>query len=79
VKVHPNPFSDFTTFRIYGKEIHDKVDFELFDLRGQLVKEASNISGSQYQMSGKGLTPGIYLFKFSSESHAIEVGKVIVN
>ena len=81
-RVYPNPVLDeiFIDLDLPSAE-NQEVVFELFDLTGKGVfMERCSISENRFQLSGRGLSDGIYLYRiYGPEQGAVLfTGKVIL-
>ena len=79
--IFPNPFTDYTTF-VFGLKRNEKVNLEIYDLAGQLIKPIINeeIQAGEHivRFDGSLLSPGIYIYRFRTSSHS-QTGRLIVN
>jgi uncharacterized repeat protein (TIGR02543 family) len=86
-KIYPNPFSTVTTIPFEIKEA-SHIRISILNLSGQEVCTLINkqLSPGKYTIhwngsdkSGNRVTEGIYFCQMESDSHAIQVGKIIFN
>ncbi|MDX1942919.1 MAG: T9SS type A sorting domain-containing protein [Saprospiraceae bacterium] len=77
IKVYPNPFVEFATFEIEGRDF-GKVNFSLFDVMGRSV-ESKNFVGNQFKYyRNQNIPAGAYTFRLESEGQLISSGKLIM-
>jgi len=78
--VYPNPFQNQTTIRFHLKE-EQKVNLELYDIKGQLVQTLVNdvsLSKGTHNITvdGKNLAEGLYIYTLKT-TEGIETGKIV--
>ncbi|MFH0864944.1 MAG: T9SS type A sorting domain-containing protein [Bacteroidota bacterium] len=78
VNVFPNPFNDYITFVISGKNETEKYCLILLDLMGKEVRKTENISGDIFRVYKNNLLPGMYFYMLKGEKQIVAVGKIIV-
>lgn len=77
VSVVPNPFGEATTFQIDGIDATKKVDLNLYDISGRLVRNIQT-TGNLIPMDRGNLGQGIYTYSITSEGQYIGQGKVVI-
>ncbi len=78
ISVFPNPLRTFAEVKILKNNFQPPFEFSVFDLSGRKIISMENISAETFQISLEGISPGIYLYKLSSEKKIIGTGKIIV-
>lgn len=76
LKIHPNPVTGSNIF-ITGIENNELVDLSIFNLNGQNILNAANVSPSLNKIDVGGLESGIYLIQIISDSY-YSTQKVII-
>lgn len=76
LEVYPNPFLDITTIHLSGTE-SQSFEYSLFNAFGQRAGQGSFI-GTDFQLDGKMLSPGLYFMMIKSHRGDIATGKVIL-
>ncbi len=76
VDAYPNPFSNETNIVVTG--LDDKYDFELYDPTGRLLKSATGITTSTFQLNSSGLADGIYIYTIKVAGQTLAPGKLVV-
>jgi len=71
--VYPNPASDQLTIR-FNQPIHDAA-IAIYDAIGRLVKTQTHISGSEFSVSCKNFSSGIYFYKVDLKNTQSVAGK----
>jgi hypothetical protein len=77
ITITPNPFSHTTTIK-FNNPKGISYSLQLFDMRGILVKHISNIKNNFVVIEKESLSPGMYIFKLTSEKGNISSGKLVV-
>ena len=77
--VYPNPFAEYTYFRITNSDfLNDDLTILIFDSRGKLLKQYSVLSNvTQLDMSQ--YASGMYLIKVINKQNIIAIEKIIKN
>ncbi len=78
VNVHPNPFSNNTTFVIQTDNVNETYSFEMFDVLGKNIKSIQEIATKEFQVSRNDLQNGVYFYKIRSAESIISIGKLVV-
>ncbi|MCW3128173.1 MAG: hypothetical protein JWO03_3831, partial [Bacteroidetes bacterium] len=76
ITVMPNPFSEYTTIRVVGVEMHNAV-LEVYNALGQVVSSATPNDGT-FTLGKGSLSPGIYSYHVREAGHTIGSGKLVV-
>jgi len=76
VNVYPNPMKESGTLHI--ENTSSVVTFRMYDHMGRLVKEMTNLSNGDYDLSNYGLGSGIYLYEVSDADNNSTRGKLII-
>ena len=66
IKASPNPFSESTTINIDGELNGDNNYYQLIDISGRIVRQ-NLITDKRFQISGIGLSEGLYNLKIFNE------------
>jgi uncharacterized repeat protein (TIGR01451 family) len=75
--VYPNPFHDEALIQLQG--ITDgKVTVNLLGLNGQLVHSYEQAANEQLMISGRGLSPGVYILSLEYKGERIGTAKMMV-
>ncbi len=78
ISIFPNPFSEFTTIQI-GKDIKlANAEMHIYDMLGKEVKLISKINSNEIKIDSKGLSEGMYLYKFINDGETIASGKLFI-
>ncbi|HOY42181.1 MAG TPA: T9SS type A sorting domain-containing protein [Chitinophagales bacterium] len=76
IKVYPNPFRENAIIELQNLPVQ-KTTLSLIDITGkEMMRLQSDIN--QYQIDGRALEKGMYLFKITNEHEEIAEGKLIV-
>ena len=78
VSVYPNPTSDITTFSLQSDNMPLSYTFQLMDVLGNIVTSMPDISDSQFTVSRRGLSNGMYFYKIYSTKGVMGMGKLMV-
>ena len=78
VSVYPNPTSDITTFSLQSDNMPISYTFQLMDVLGNIVTTMPDISDSQFTVSRRGLSNGMYFYKIYSAKGIMGMGKLVV-
>ncbi len=78
IKLHvfPNPFGEFTTFKIENLPA-EKTDFLLYDNLGRLVRKEVVLDGAEFQFYRKELAAGLYFYDFRQAGVSIANGRMV--
>ena len=76
VEVYPNPTNGYAIFSLSGSDFKE-VNFTLFNLQGQVVKEAV-YAGNTFKANVHQLIDGAYFYKISHEGLDLASGKLMV-
>lgn len=77
IVLRPNPFSDFAvlTFDNVQRLSHS---FKLYNVQGQLVQEATNITSGELRIERGILPAGIYYYQLYKENSIVGNGKLVI-
>ncbi len=76
VLVHPNPFSEETTFTVKG--ITDTpLEFTLFDIQGRELRRERHHQKS-FKFLRKGLAEGLYFYRIETDGRLLDAGKIVI-
>ena len=75
--VSPNPFSNQTILKS-AITLHD-ASFHIYDVNGQLVKQAHHISGQTYALDRSDLQNGLYFLQVVQDAVVIGAAKIIIS
>lgn len=78
VLVYPNPFSTTSTVVIRDVNANAVYHYELRDVLGKIVQEQTNIHGSQFEISRRGLENGIYFYTVKDAGGLVGQGKLLI-
>jgi hypothetical protein len=76
VEVIPHPMNEKSMIRF--QDNGQAVNFTLFDIKGQVVKKKTAVSGGQLQLQKEKLKRGLYLFSLERADGATYHGKLMV-
>jgi len=68
--VYPNPCSSGSLY-VYTKKAMKNAQVKIITANGQVVKNLGKLSGNQFRLETKGLSPGVYTIVLSSNSHLL--------
>lgn len=77
VKVYPNPFKDFTTLEVRGKD-YESLTLEVYDLSGRIVQTLKAKHTSTMKIYSQNLPQGVYIYQLKGDHQRISTGKFIV-
>ncbi len=77
ISVYPNPTSDVLTISLCGFQ-YNKINFNLFDINGRMVKTSVVSDTTEFQIDTKDLSCGMYMFILTSETQIIDRGKIVI-
>ena len=79
VKIMPNPFDNAqgTMIEIVGMEGLQAINFDLYDVAGQLVQQ-QQFNSHQFQFHPNNLPQGLYIYNIRTEGKLVNVGKVFI-
>ena len=77
VTVSPNPFHDFTIFKIDNSDVQ-QLEFQLYQADGKLLRNEI-YDAPTFKFDKKDLRAGMYFYRLSADRMAIGSGKVLVN
>ncbi|BDS13660.1 DUF7619 domain-containing protein [Aureispira anguillae] len=77
VSVFPNPFSEFTTLKVKGKE-YQQLTLEVFDLAGRNMTVNQRKFNNQVQLSKGNLPTGVYFYQLKGDGKLLNTGKIVV-
>lgn len=72
----PNPVIDELNLIVLNNKF-DNLSYDLFDINGRVISEASNISSSETKVSMQELVKGVYFLAVSNNSKKIKTFKII--
>lgn len=78
ISIYPNPFTDFTTIKLDSKINLINAQMHLYDVLGKEVKLISEINASEIRVDRKGLSEGMYLYKFVNDGQVVSTGKLVI-
>jgi ligand-binding sensor domain-containing protein len=67
LSVFPNPFNVEATIK-WENASNSPYNLKIYDLRGSLIKQVTNIRGSEYRLLRENLEQGVYLLELSGEN-----------
>jgi len=76
IELSPNPATDFTTIKI--NKYMSQAQMFLYDSNGRLVKQTSQLDGSEFKINLDGLANGIYSIQIIENKSQIEWLKLII-
>lgn len=76
VKAYPNPFVQSARIEVKGANFN-KLQFNLYDISGRLVKQQTAINTNSFTVDKTGLTNGAYFFEITENGKAIAKGKLL--
>lgn len=76
ITISPNPFDQQTTLQIH--DLQETWSFNLYNSKGQIEKQITNIQTNQYNLKRENLNPGIYFYQIQTKSGNTNSGKIIV-
>ncbi len=76
VKIYPNPFADVANIVVEGENF-EQLDFELFDLLGQKIRN-EKFDQNQLSFQRNGLNTGIYLFTIREKGKVLKAGRIVI-
>jgi len=77
VKVYPNPFKDFTTLEVRGKD-YESLTLEVYDLSGRIIQTLKAKHTSTMKIYSQDLPQGVYIYELKGDHQRISTGKLIV-
>lgn len=80
-QVYPNPVKDYCTFEFadYDKnKIQDRIELEIYDCMGKLVKVNSYPASNSFKFHKGNLNAGLYFYKIKSTNNLIYSGKLLI-
>jgi len=77
VTAFPNPFSDYTTIKVTGRE-YEELQLSIFDISGRAVVQKQTDNNNEIQLGRGRLQPGIYIYRLRGDGQLLNVGKVVV-
>jgi hypothetical protein len=76
ITVAPNPFSDHTTIRVTGADMHDAI-LDVYNALGQVVGSSAP-TDDVFTFSKGALSSGIYTYHIRQSGHTIRTGKLVI-
>ncbi|MEO6131449.1 MAG: T9SS type A sorting domain-containing protein [Saprospiraceae bacterium] len=76
VSIYPNPFS--TETKVHSETHFNNLTINIFDLRGQIVKQVDHQNGDEISLQRDDLLKGIYFVQLMEGNRIIGIRKVIV-
>lgn len=77
IQVFPNPFKDFTTIQVNGKD-YERLELEVVNVTGQLVESIQVENTNQIILNKNRLLPGAYFYRLKGDQKLLNTGKLIV-
>lgn len=77
ITVQPNPFSQYTTIRVTGADMHDAA-LDVYNALGQVVGTATPAAEGVFTLQRGGLSAGIYTYYIRQSGRIIGSGKLVV-
>ena len=77
ITIFPNPFTNFSTFKVNGIFTGDGIEIDFYNSMGKKILTKSDLI--EFQISKKDFPSGIYFYTISNKKEKIEVGKIIVH
>lgn len=77
ITVQPNPFSDHTTIRVTGANMHDAT-LDVYNSLGQIVGSATPSADGVFTLQRGGLSAGIYSYHIHQSGRSIGSGKLVI-
>lgn len=77
ITVQPNPFSQYTTIRVTGADMHDAT-LEVYSALGQLVGSATPSPEGVFTLQRGGLSTGMYSYHIRQSGRTIGSGKLVI-
>lgn len=77
INLYPNPFQQQATLDIEGLDFNQKIDLQIFDGTGQLVREQNTV-GHSFIIDKKDLPTGLYFYQLWADKRSIGQGKFII-
>lgn len=77
VTAFPNPFKEFTTIQVSGNN-YEKLELNVFDVSGKIVKRVESDFGNQIELSRGNLQSGVYIYQLKGDGELLNTGKIIV-
>jgi photosystem II stability/assembly factor-like uncharacterized protein len=75
---YPNPFSTSTTINFKGYSFSGKVNIEVYDIKGSIIKVDFKLDGDKLIIDRSGLSAGLYAYKIYNNKSYLGNGKMIV-
>lgn len=79
ITASPNPFDTYVNFHLNGINSASVIDFFLFNVLGEKVRQLQINGISQFSISSKGLKNGVYFYEFHASDKWLVQGKLILN
>ena len=76
IQIYPNPFREQTTIEV-SQNIKLPIQFALYDLRGQLIREEVQHS-HQFAFERKDLPKGLYFYVLKYQNQIVQTAKLII-
>lgn len=77
VRVYPNPFHQYATFKVNNSNIHH-AELKVIDIFGRVIKTIDNIQTNEITLNRDNLVNGIYFYQLTEKAKTIATGKFIV-
>ena len=77
LKVYPNPFSDQVVIA-FDNPNHEEFDFTIHDISGRVMRQLSNISGTQLVLERQDLQAGVYFAVLRGKDGRFATTKLMV-
>ncbi len=75
-KIFPNPMDEFATIELNG--YHQKVEFEIYNIYGQLIKQWAEYNKRTINFDREKLKTGTYFLKIKTDNNLIGIKKLII-
>ncbi|TVR76436.1 MAG: T9SS C-terminal target domain-containing protein [Chitinophagaceae bacterium] len=77
IRIYPNPFSGQTQLSLEGIEF-EELHLEIFDINGRLLFMQNTVNENVMTINAQGFSPGLYLYRLSSDGQLLNSGKLQV-
>lgn len=77
IQVFPNPFKDFTTLQVNGKN-YGTLELEVLNVTGQLVETIQVQNSNRIILNRNQLVQGAYFYRLKGDQQLLNTGKLIV-
>jgi hypothetical protein len=77
VNAYPNPFDESCTI-LFDNHHNDPFTFELFDMRGRMVRREENVLSDRVIVYREALEEGVYIFKLTAAGKKPFTGRIVL-